>query len=275
MWVGVYLALLAGASGAGYYQAEQIKTHGIPVGQIKLIIPYSKYMVGEAVSFSIENHYNSDISITNKCPSEPLAVYYKDGNSWVRQHDSAATSDCASEQRQVTIAANGVVNGTFAPWHNLFTKPGTYRIVAPVQYYDTLPYQDIEVLAYPVLPVPPAIVVKPKVTTTAKTTTTTQSNYAQPVTTTTTTTTTTPAITPAPTTTKTSKTVTTTSGTINIQYDTTTIYVISIAPASGCTYEGGNNGSNVQVTFICGQNQLQVDMLLRRGTVRVSTQSGN
>lgn len=68
-------------------------------------------------------------------------------DNWVRQNDEASLKECPTKQRQVTIKAGETTTGTFAPWHNLFKKPGKYRIVAFVEYYNSLPYQDIEVIA--------------------------------------------------------------------------------------------------------------------------------
>lgn len=246
IWACVYIVILAGATALAYYAAEQIKTRIVPTGQIQLSVPYSQYMVGEAISFSLKNNFNSSVDVMNQCPAEPLAVYYQQNGSWIRQHDTASASDCLAEQRQVTVPANGVVNGTFAPWHHLFEKPGKYRIVAYVEYYNALPYQDIEVLPYPVIAPPPAP--KPVVAPILYTA-------------------------PAPTTTKKAKTITTSYGTIRVEYDTAIIYVISIAPAGGCSYQGGRNGGTVKVTFVCSENnQMLVTLSLVNDQVLVLTQ---
>ncbi len=126
--------------------ADQYRTHIIPTGSVALTIPYSKYTVGEKINFTIKNNYNSSIYIINNCPSEPLAVYKQIDGKWVLQHDQASTYECPTEQRQIDIKAGETMNGSFAPWPNLFSQPGKYRIVAFVEYYNALPYQDIEVV---------------------------------------------------------------------------------------------------------------------------------
>lgn len=152
-WAIVY-GLLAVVVLIGIFKlASHIRTHTLPVGQIELSVPYSKYLVGEAVTFTIKNNYNSPVYISNQCPSEPLNVYRQESGKWVRIHDLASSKDCSIEDRQVKIPANGSVSGNFAPWRHLFDQPGKYRIVAYVEYYNALPYQDFEVITPP----PPAI----------------------------------------------------------------------------------------------------------------------
>jgi hypothetical protein len=127
--------------------AEQTETHIVPVGQVKLTVPYSKYIVGEKISYTIKNNYNSSIYIINNCPSEPLAVYRFENNKWVRQHDQTTQGECAGQQRQINVEPGGSITGDFSPWHNLFKTPGKYRLVVAVEHYNSLPYQDFEVVA--------------------------------------------------------------------------------------------------------------------------------
>jgi hypothetical protein len=105
--------------------------------------------VGETISFTITNNYNSPLYVLNNCPNEPLAVYRLQDSSWVRQHDTASLEECPTEDRQVSVAANAVTSGDFSAWHNLFSQPGKYRVVAYVEYYNALPYQEFEVIAKP------------------------------------------------------------------------------------------------------------------------------
>ncbi|MEI7917934.1 MAG: hypothetical protein WCH58_00970 [Candidatus Saccharibacteria bacterium] len=147
-WVVVYVLIAGFIIGGANIAANQIRTHTLPTGDVTLTIPYSKYVVGESVNFTIKNNYNSSISILNNCPAEPLAVYRQasDG-SWIRQHDYASYGACSTEQRQVSVAAGQSVSGNFDPWPNLFVNPGKYRVVAFVEYYNALPYQEFEVVA--------------------------------------------------------------------------------------------------------------------------------
>ncbi len=147
-WVVVYILIAGFIIGGANIAANQVRTHTLPTGDVTLSILYSKYVVGESVNFTIKNNYNSSISILNNCPAEPLAVYRQasDG-SWIRQHDYASYGACSTEQRQVSVAAGQSVSGNFDPWPNLFVNPGKYRVVAFVEYYNALPYQEFEVVA--------------------------------------------------------------------------------------------------------------------------------
>lgn len=144
-WIAVYVLIAIFIFSGVNLASTQIRTHTLPIGTISLKIPYSKYMVGETISFSIINNYNSSIYILNNCPSEPLAVYRQENGVWVRQHDQAVEESCPSEQRQVSVAPGDRADGNFNAWPNLFSQPGKYRVVAFVEYYNSLPYQDIKI----------------------------------------------------------------------------------------------------------------------------------
>ena len=146
-WIIFWFVLLVLIVYGLYQAASTIQMRKLPTGQIQLVVPYSKYVIGETVTFTVKNNYNSSIYLTNSCPAEPLNVYRQENGTWVRIHDTASTNDCTDEHRQIEIAANGSASGSFGPWHHLFDVPGKYRIVAYVEYYDALPYQDFEVIA--------------------------------------------------------------------------------------------------------------------------------
>ena len=173
-WVVFYVVLLGLLLLGVYKVLGNIKTHSLPAGEVQLIVPYSKYLVGEAITFTVKNNYNSPVYLVNDCPAEPLNVYREENGTWLRVHDRASVGDCPTENREITVKANGSVDGSFASWHNLFKIPGKYRVVAYVEYYDALPYQEFEVIA-------PAPVVKPAATPVKKTTKTTASPVVTPV----------------------------------------------------------------------------------------------
>lgn len=256
-WGLLYLAVFCIFMSGLYIAANKIKTHTLPVGQIELTVPYSQYLVGEVVSFSLKNNYNSPVYITNNCPSEPLAVYRLEEGVWKRQHETTSKNNCPNQERQVSIPANGVVHGTFEPWRNLFSKPGKYRVVAFVEFYNYLPFQDFEIIT------PPAKFVAQKTSSTSsqgtqKTQTPSSSTPSQAPT---------APSNSQPYTEKKSKTVSVSQGSISVQYDSTTIYVVSIAPASGCRYEGGRSGRTVQVTFKCGEKETQITLSIVNGNL--------
>ncbi len=252
IWATIYVLIFGVLIFGAYRIAENVRTRSIPVGQIQLSIPYSKYLLGEDISFTLRNNFNSPAYVVNKCPNEPLAVYRLEKDEWVRVHDTVPISECPNGQRQVSIPANGVVNGTFAPWEELFNKPGKYRVVAFVEYYNALPYQEFEIIKKPSVP--------KKTNTpnqTPSTTSTPQPNTVNA---------------PPPTTSKQSKTISSAQGSISVQYDSRAIYVTSIAPATGCRYEGGRSGPEVEVTFKCGEDETQISLRIINGQLVSKTE---
>jgi hypothetical protein len=178
-WI-VFYAVITISLAIGFYMVSaSMKTRTLPVGEIQLTIPYSKYVVGEIVTFDLANNYNSPVYVTNDCPNEPLNVYRKEGNSWVRVHDIASVTDCPLQDRMVTLAPKAVTHGSFKSWPHLFATPGLYRVVAYVEYYDALPFQEFEVIAAPAprVETPTQVLPQttiPKKTVTPQTTTPTQ-----------------------------------------------------------------------------------------------------
>lgn len=245
IWLLVYV-IIAVALVVGLLEAaSRIKTHTLPVGQVQLSVPYSTYVVGETVSFTIKNNFNSTIYIANQCPSEPLNVYRWDVGSWVRIHDQAAQSDCASEQRQVTIPPHGTQSGSFGPWHHLFNQPGKYRIVAYVDFYDALPYQDFDVIAKP------------------QTSSSTQSNQSTNT---------------APTPAVQNQTISVnyhsiTLGSVQLQYNSSAVAVVSVSLSSHCdAYQPVQSGSSAGVMFNCGDSVYLVSFTSSNGQVTYTTQ---
>lgn len=258
-WIGLYTLLAIIAVFAVHKITERVRLHTIPSGSVELTIPYSKYVVGEVVSFSVKNSFNSPIYVSNNCPEEPLTVYRKIDVQWVRIHDQTTTDKCPSQARQIEVPANGVVNGSFEPWQNLFHEPGRYRVVLFVEYYNTLPYQEFEIIAQPEIAQPQS-----GSTTSVPGAT---SSQLKP-------------ITPAPQTeqnvtpqVRTKESVTTPGGTISVEYDQAVIYVTSIAPANGCRYEGGKSGSKVEVDFKCEEKEFEVRLGLVDGSLVQSVET--
>ncbi len=162
-WLAFYTLVAIALIIVAVVISGEFKTRSIPIGDISLSVPYSKYVVGEDITFTVKNGYNSPIYVTNTCPGEPLNVYKWVDNKWSRIHDKASLKDCPDQTRNIEVAANSSVSGDFKAWPNLFNSPGKYRVVAYVEYYDALPYRDFEVIAKPVPVEAPSINVIPTV----------------------------------------------------------------------------------------------------------------
>lgn len=148
-WAMIYLLLLGMLAVIFFLIAGRIHTYSIPVGSFQLAVPYGKYVVGDTVTFTLKNNFNSTVYVADECPGEPLAVYRLEGSTWVRVHDETSVTSCESKDRQIAIPPNTERAGSFAAWKNLFATPGKYRVVAYVDYFDAMPYQDFEVVAAP------------------------------------------------------------------------------------------------------------------------------
>ncbi len=259
-WAIFYTVILLVSIGLFFIVTSRIRTYTIPSGALELSVPYKKYLVGESISFTLKNNYNSAIYVENECPAEPLTVYRREGTDWVRVHDKAAAESCTSKQRQISVPSNSQQSGTFDAWPHLFEKPGLYRIVAHVDYFNAVPYQDFEIITKPeVIATKPA----PAATSTQRQTSTNQTPTK----------TNSPAATAAPTTPTQAATqpsladrsISLASGSIAVQYSATMIYVRSVTPAAGCTYEGGRSGNSVEVQFKCAGDETEVKLSLVNG----------
>lgn len=145
-WAVFYTILVISLFFGMYQVAAHVRTHGLPVGSMELSVPYSKYVLGEEITFNLTNNFNSVVFISNNCPGEPLAVYKQINGRWIRQHATTSEENCVEEARSIGIAPQDDVKGSFAKWKNLFATTGKYRIVAYVEYYNALPYADFEIV---------------------------------------------------------------------------------------------------------------------------------
>lgn len=231
---------------------SRIHTKIIPAGNVTLETEYSKYLLGEEIKFTIKNNFNSTIYLENNCPTEPLDVFKYQDTKWVRIHDLANTKDCTKDDRNIKIPANEIRIASFAKWPKLFSTPGLYRIVANVGYYNQLPYHDFKVIAKPEIP----LVNTNLNSSSPKQSTVTSPAISQP----------TNQVSPVISDRK-SKIITINEGVVNIQYDNNVIYVLSITPASGYTYEGGQSGREVEIHFKNSSNEVKLELRVVNGQV--------
>ncbi len=278
-WGVFYVAVIAGAIYGFLQFASAFHTHSAPTGSVELHVPYGKYLVGEPIGFSVTNNYTTTISITNNCPGEPLAVYKLVKKTWERIHATSKKSTCEGDDRFITIQPGKTVSGSYKNWSSLFKNPGKYRIAVHIPYFNSVAYQDFSVVKKPVV----------KKTTKKKTTGTTT-----PV----------PITVPAPTNTSpsvhhedddddedeheqqssggssssSSQSATIpvgSKGTVVLSYTSSQITVVSVAPSSGCWYEGrhpGYVGSFIEITFKCG-GETQLQAWLSGGTLRTKIEN--
>lgn len=152
-WAVLYsLILIAGVIGFLKF-ADHVRTHTIPAGQINISVQKTEYPIGEPVKVLVENRLPTTIYVGNDCPSEPLTVYRQENDKWVRIHGKAELSFCKLQDREIALAGNTSALVDFSPWQKMFETPGKYRVVAVVEHYSGLPYQDF----YVIKPAAPAV----------------------------------------------------------------------------------------------------------------------
>ncbi len=240
--------------------ASQYRTYRLPTGSVELSVPYITYLVGEPITFTVKNNYESAIYLPNNCPEEPLIVYKQNGAAWERIHAKTDPATCAQKERQIRIEPHDVQQGSYAAWPSLFEKPGKYRIVARVDYFGSAPYQDFEVIAKPEKQ---KVYVQAPRTTSQSPRSTSGSGGSQ-----------TQTLSPSQPSAQSPQqvlkpySVTTSRGTISVEYSSTYITVKSIIPAAGCTYEGGRSGTFIETTFKCSGGETQVQLWLSNGQIQ-------
>lgn len=153
IWGCIYIIIIVILLTVFYLIFNRIQTYTVPTGSVDLNVPYSKYLVGENITFTVTNNFNSSIQVSNGCPGEPLHVFKLKNGKWVQIHDKTNIKNCKNQPRTVTIPANMSMTASFKDWPDLFAKPGKYRIVLRVDFYNSLPYQDFEVIKKPAVAV--------------------------------------------------------------------------------------------------------------------------
>jgi hypothetical protein len=261
-WVVFYLIIAALVLVGFFLFSNRLRTYSIPTGTVSLSIPYKTYLVGEPITFTVNNGYNTTIYIKNDCPDEPLNVYRYQSEKWVRIHDKTSEKSCTSKDRQVAVPAFASQSGNYKNWPNLFKKAGKYRVVAYIKYFNVIAYQDFEVID------------KPKISSSTATSSSGQSGGASSSANTSSQQQTQSSTGGGSTTSKSSKTFSFSQGSISIQYDNSLIYIISVNPASGCDYEkNGSTGKSLEVTFKCAGGETQIKLFNSGGSVSYSVEN--
>lgn len=275
----LYVGAIAVALYALYVVGNRMQTRALPSGSIKLTSEYNTYMLGDEIKFTLQNNYNGAIYFDNSCPNEPLEVYRLEYGKWKQIHDKRSAKTCSGE-RTIKIPGKSSVTTSFKPWKDLFDKAGTYRIVAYVDYYGSLPYDDFEIVEKPTIPEIPALIDIPSSTAqTSNQSTSTSSNSSSSNSTNTSTVTSNTSSNPDSNTpsTKTQTVNVGGGGSISVTYTSTKITVTSVNKPSGySSYEmSGNNSSQVEITFKSGETEMQVQLSIRNGTIVSRTEIGD
>lgn len=277
-WALFYTAMLLSAVFLFLTFANSLHSYDAPVGGVKLKIPYSKYLVGETVTFSVTNNYNATINIVNNCPKEPLAVYRQVNDDWNRVHATSKVSSCSEKLRTITIEPGKTVSGSYKNWPALFKRPGKYRVAVFIEYFGSVAYQDLTIVKKPKATSTNSsnsnskTVVLPSPSSGSSGTTSVQRDSddddeeegTQQ-----------PSTQPPSSGTQSATIPVGSKGTVVLSYTSTQITVVSVSPSSGCWYEGkrpGYTGTFIEITFKCG-GETQLQAWLSGGNLRTKIEN--
>lgn len=244
---------------AGLWAGHRVNTRLIPTGSVSISSTHSEYLIGEEITVKIQNDFNSTISFENNCPLEPLDVYRYQDTAWVRIHDKTDLDKCEEGEEEEGVPSNGYRLISFAAWPDLFNKAGRYRVVAYVDYYDQLPFTEFEVIKKPKVPEIPSVSNDTPLSSSSSNTINSSI----------------PGGTLEPANSASSQTIKITQGTVVVTYDSSSIYVQSITPAAGYTYEGGRSGKEVEITFKGNDNEVKLELELVNGRIVQKIEQGD
>lgn len=169
-WLGLYTTIILALVCVLLVMADHIRTRISPIGEVTLNTNYSTYVVGQPITYSLTNNYNSTIDMITQCPAEPLAIYKQTKSGWMRLHANADKNSCSTQQRRVIVPSHSVATSNLSPWQSMFSAIGTYRLVALVDGSRTLSYVDFEVITTPATIIHQIILPAPSGTITSQTT---------------------------------------------------------------------------------------------------------
>ena len=165
VWILFYTVLLSGVLLFCVWVYREHKENQLPAGHITLKMNKQKYQPGEKITFTLTNNFPTTIYVPNYCPREPFASYKWEQKKWQPIHAQAKKgSPCYTQPRRIAVSAGSAVTYNFNDWPSLFSEAGVYRIVARIEHYNELPFQDFVVLQPKPKAPAPAKAVTPTVT---------------------------------------------------------------------------------------------------------------
>ena len=158
-WSGLYIVLIVVFLIVFLSQIIKVNTLQLPVGYLQLVSQKTKYTVGDTVSFSLLNGYNSPIQLYNKCPAPWLHIYEYKNQIWNEISAKTTSSNCLTQPQILTIKSHQTITENYKLWPSLFNTPGIYRLVVFANNDPTIAYTDFQVVAKQVVLTAPSPVV--------------------------------------------------------------------------------------------------------------------
>jgi hypothetical protein len=139
-----YIAVFALMGLVGYQVTGML--FAAPVrADVELSTDRSNYTSGQPIRFTISNNTARTFYVVNNCPQPPLEVYAWDGSGWQRRQSSADPLKCQGEPSKYELGPQKSVSASYYYWPELFRSPGRYRLVAPIEGYDSQPSVEFSV----------------------------------------------------------------------------------------------------------------------------------
>jgi len=96
-----------------------------------------KFPIGKEVSFTLENHTDQPVVISNNCPNNPLTVEKYLNGEWIVKESVIDESLC-NESLAITLEPQEKSLIHFGKWsYDLFNEEGKYRVLLPTTIDET------------------------------------------------------------------------------------------------------------------------------------------
>lgn len=131
----------------GYMATRMMLAEPLPAyPNATLTLAQQRYEEGEVVQFVLANNEGRALRLDNDCPGEPLSVYRLYGQEWRAVSTYSSTIACDTTQTAIVVEPGARMSMSYEHWSDLFSEPGTYRIVARFQGFDGELSSQIEVI---------------------------------------------------------------------------------------------------------------------------------
>ncbi len=94
---------------------------------IEITTQNSSYNLGDSIILNITNNLDTDITIENSCPEEPLDIYKYSNGEWNEITAKGVEIDNCSD---IIVQSNTTYGINYGPWKNsIFSEKGDYKFV--------------------------------------------------------------------------------------------------------------------------------------------------
>lgn len=136
---GTLLVIVGSFTLVSYHATQRLHALSPAPAGLYIYTDQASYAAGQVVGVTIANTTSKTVYLSNNCPEQPLFVYRQTAAGWIGIHAATDPGKCAGEPLEYTIPAGRSVPVDYSYWPGLFSKPGTYRLVANLESYSSGP----------------------------------------------------------------------------------------------------------------------------------------